>query len=122
MKPMHSIYYDALPDWFIAYDVWSLKQKRFLDEEQQAKILDPIGIKRVPVLYVDKLTKEDIPKLVDNTKSAFSTTQNMEGCVVKDYQNQQMLKYVSREFLEEVFDDSGHWTSRREVKYNRLKE
>lgn len=122
MKPQHSIEYDELPDFFIAFDVWAMKQKQFLNLKAKTKFLEEVGIAQIPLLYEGKIKKDDIPDLVDNKKSNYSSNQNMEGCVIKDYDSQMMCKYVCREFLEEMFDDSGHWTSRSKVKYNRLKE
>jgi ATP-dependent RNA circularization protein (DNA/RNA ligase family) len=120
MKPQHSIVYDKLPDFFMAFDVYDLKAKRFLDLNKKKEFLTMCGLERTFVIHVGPLNKEDVPKLVDNVPSMYSSTQNCEGCVIKDYKRQLFLKYVSREFLEELFDDSGHWTSRQKVKYNRL--
>lgn len=122
MKPCHSVYYDRLPDFFLAFDVYDLGQKRFLDADAKAELLASWGLSAVRVLHRGPLRKEGVPGLVDGVPSAYSTGQNVEGCVIKDYARQRFLKYVSREFLEEVFDDSGHWTSRKDVSYNRLSD
>jgi len=121
MKPMHSVLYDDLPDFFIAFDVYNLKSGKYLNFDEKTKFLTVCGISQIPVLHIGKIRKEDVPNLVDGKKSSFSLTENMEGCVIKDYNRQMFCKYVCREFLDK-FDDTGHWTSREKVKYNRLKE
>lgn len=120
MKPTHSVPYDRLPDFFMAYDVWCRRTKRFVGYDEKIRLLNEWGIKYVRLLYRGKLIKDDVPALVDGVKSEYSSLSNCEGCVLKDYRSQVFVKYVSREFLEEMFDDSGHWTGRRTVMYNRL--
>lgn len=121
MKPMHSIFYDELPEFFIAFDLFDNKNKKFVDWKKASEMLIDWGFFVTPTLYFGKVKKSDVPNYVDNKKSVFSTIENCEGCVIKDYQQQKFLKYVTREFMEEMFDDSGHWTGRKTVRYNRLK-
>lgn len=44
MFAQHSIYYDNLPDWFIAYDIWSVEDGRFLSSDIVEKILSKTNI------------------------------------------------------------------------------
>lgn len=119
MKPQHSVVYDNLPDFFIAFDVYDQKVKRFLNRKKKEAFLEGCGISCISLVFEGKCSRLTLPELVDEKPSNYSSTDNMEGCVVKDYDRQMFLKYVSREFLDN-FDDSGHWTSRATVKYNRL--
>jgi atypical dual specificity phosphatase len=47
MLATHSIGYDALPDWFVAYDVWSCDLKRFFSPKKCCDILAGSGIEFV---------------------------------------------------------------------------
>ena len=44
MFAQHSIYYDNLPDWFIAYDIWSVDDGKFLAPNIVEKLLSKTNI------------------------------------------------------------------------------
>jgi ATP-dependent RNA circularization protein (DNA/RNA ligase family) len=121
VRVQHYIHYDLLPDWFIAYDVWDLKAKRFLDYKKKLDFLTELGFFLPQVLYSGKVTVEKIEELTIEQASYFSTTENMEGCVIKDYRSQEFVKFVCREFIEGI-DEMGHWTSSERQRLNRLCE
>lgn len=50
MHCAHTIYYDALPHWFLEFDVWDREQECFLDTPTRRELLDGLPIASVPVL------------------------------------------------------------------------
>lgn len=49
MLLQHGIFYDSLPDWFIAYDIYNYRNGKFLAPELAREILEAAGFS-VPVL------------------------------------------------------------------------
>ncbi len=44
MFAKHSIYYDKLPDLFLAYDIWSVEDREFLSPDVVSELLDETSI------------------------------------------------------------------------------
>jgi len=44
MFAKHSIYYDKLPDLFLAYDIWSVEDREFLSPDVVSELLDKTSI------------------------------------------------------------------------------
>src|SRR3989344_1702269 len=113
---MHSIPYNKLPDFFVAFDVLHVKSGKILPPKQRLKIFGDCGLASSPILHEGKVRYEDIPQFVK--QSAFSSAstgyappfaemQQMEGIVVKSYGNLFMSgKHVTREFAESF---ELHW-------------
>lgn len=61
----HKVYYDALPDFFLEFDIFDKENKVFLSTENRRKILDGSCIKSVPVLGTGRFkTKDELLKLL----------------------------------------------------------
>lgn len=116
LKVQHHVRYDALPDWFIAFDVWDAKVKHFLSLKKKHELLDKVGLCSIPVLHEGKLSMNTIHKIITANFSCFSTDY-MEGVVIKDYERQTFLKFVVREFLE----DDTTWTSLELQRLNQIR-
>jgi atypical dual specificity phosphatase len=105
MYSKHHIYYDALPSYFLAFDVWDGKE--FLDHDDRIEFVNKIGLKHVPVLhygYIDNVF--ELEKFV--VQSRVSTTEKMEGIYVKNYRKQMKGKLVRPEFVKDL-EDEDHW-------------
>lgn len=105
MKASHNIFYDELPDYFIAFDVWG--ENRYLDLQEKTEFLYELGFAQVPVIYSgDDLDIEYVLCIADglslSNKSRFSSEETFEGVVIKNYHKGLMGKYVRREFLESI--------------------
>lgn len=116
MRVQHNLPYDHLPDWFIGFDVYEIKTKRFFDINSAHDFMEDIGFSHVPIIYEGKVAYEELPDLVQGQKSFFATTTDlfdmrfgedeikqikhansgerfednkiyMEGCVIKPYHN-----------------------------------
>ncbi len=113
---MHSIPYNELPDFFVAFDVIEIKTSKVLSLERKLKIFEDCGLASSPILHQGKVAYEDVPEFINASKFSaaspgyeppFDSLQQMEGIVVKNY-GQEFLtgKYVTREFAE-AFEQ--HW-------------
>jgi hypothetical protein len=47
----HSIFYDALPDYFLEFDIWDRQKKQFLSTPARQALCEGLPIRSVPVLY-----------------------------------------------------------------------
>lgn len=115
LKWKHSIFYDRLPSWIVAFDVLDLKNGFFLDREEKEEFLECYHISVAPLIYRGKIRKEELTSFLDR-RSRFSTKSKIEGIVVKNYRKQIMGKIVSYEFLTGM---GKHWTEKRR-EMNRL--
>lgn len=118
----HNLHYDQLPSFFIAFDVWDNKQSKYLNFINKSKFLVDRGFQKSPLLSSGCLN----PNLVfetlieDQHQSKFSSTESVEGGVVKNYGKQAFGKMVLQEFLDDL-DIESHWTGRT-PRYNALKD
>jgi len=109
MRASHNIFYDKLPDYFIAFDVWNGKQ--YLNRELRSTFLYNLEFAEVPLLYRgSNLNLSDVLKIAEglnNIKniSRCSSTETIEGLVIKN-DNELRGKYVRREFMNSIEE---HW-------------
>lgn len=47
----HTVYYDALPHYFMEFDVFDRETGKFLDTPSRHRLLEGTGVRHVPVLY-----------------------------------------------------------------------
>jgi len=109
MRCVHTIKYDKLPDWFIVFDIYDLKQDKYLIWEEVERICKECGLHTVPLLFKGKIKKE---KIKIPNRSMFGDT--CEGVVVKSKDFQTRGKYVKPEFVKAV-EDSEFWRDRKIV-------
>lgn len=55
----HSVYYDALPHYFMEYDVWDRGAEKFLSTKARGKLLAGLPLVSVPVLFRGEVTSVD---------------------------------------------------------------
>lgn len=48
MWAQHSLVYDGIPDWFLAYDIWSVDDKKFIAPLQVEQLLSKTSIHYIP--------------------------------------------------------------------------
>lgn len=111
----HTVPYDNLPSYFVAFDLYDKTNGKFYARPQLEKLLDGTGIPLVPLIYEGEV--KDVKQLLEhiNDKSAYGDT-NIEGlyCKVPD---ENKKYYVNRgKIVREGFisDDSKHWTHNTE--------
>lgn len=102
MKASHRIFYDELWDYFMAFDVWD--GQKYIDYESKQKVLTQLGFKMIPAIFIGRIVRiKDIIDMIK--KSTFSSYENMEGVVIKNYKKGLMGKLVSREFDDKEDED-----------------
>ena len=138
----HTIFYNALPHYFLEYDVFDTQTGYFLDTPSRKLLLKQLPIFSVPILYSGKLNKySELTSLVgqsnyikaghlENLKS-FSQEHNldiqrtlketdnsnlMEGLYIKVEENgivKERYKYIREDFIYNILNSGGHWLDRQ---------
>lgn len=137
----HTVYYDALPHYFLEFDIFDREKNVFLDTNRRHEMLNGSCVVSVPVLgkgvykninsiisYLGKsnfITDEHIKNLknealkcgYDQEKILIETdnSNNMEGIYIKVEENGivvNRMKYVRYTFLQTVTESNTHWLDR----------
>lgn len=114
----HSIQYTHLPDWFILFDIFDLKEGKFLSVPRRNGLAAEAGLTCPPEIYRGKTTLSDLIVLISKRRSQFSQTP-LEGVIVRrDCGDWCMAraKLVRAEFVQAI---SKHW-SQQPLRWNRL--
>ena len=118
MYAVHGIYYDRLPEYFLAFDV--CRGKKWLKYEQRRAFCEEHGFYMVPLVTRGCFGKNELRDLVPE-RSAYG--EMAEGIVVKRYSKNGYFKgkIVSSKFQGKIDEEDVHW-SRQKVKRNKLVE
>ena len=137
----HSIYYDALPHYFLEFDIYDKDRQVFLDTKSRRELLKDLPIYSVPVLtsgtfsnmndilkylgnsnyitnnHIENLYNESIKQNVDPETQIKQTDNSMimEGLYIKVEENGivvDRMKYVRYSFLQTVEESETHWLER----------
>lgn len=137
----HSVYYDALPNYFLEFDIFDRHTGKYLDTKSRHQLIKDLPISSVPVLKVGKFqSMEELLKLLG--KSNYITdrhlqnlrseseklgldaerqlretdnTDIMEGLYIKVEENGEVvdrMKFVRASFLQTVETSETHWLER----------
>jgi ATP-dependent RNA circularization protein (DNA/RNA ligase family) len=111
----HTIYYDRLPDFFLAFDIFT--GQKGLNYEDRNTFCRDYGFHQVPLIAKGGFLKTDLFNLIPN-KSVYGEV--AEEIVVKRYRKNEYLrgKIVKAEFIKQL-DESDHWMNSN-VKRNKL--
>ena len=115
----HTIAYDALPHYFLEFDILDRETGGFLSTERRQELLSDGPVVSVPVLA--KAININLEPLVK--RSHASTRETMEGLYVKHEAEGRVAgryKYVRPGFLQAVADSGEHWID-RPLEPNRLR-
>lgn len=145
MYAKHSVFYDALPHYFMEFDILDRETDRFLDTPSRHAITEKLPICSAAVLAEGTFRKtEDIlpflsdsryitPDHLQNLRQAAlrenldpdrifretDASRTMEGLYIKveeEGQVVQRVKYVRASFLQTVEESATHWLDRPIVK------
>ena len=137
----HTIYYDALPHYFLEFDIYDREKKVFLDTKTRHKMLKGSPVVSVPVLdmgiykninditkyvvksnyitdnHIKSLESEAAKANYDPDKALLETDNSnlMEGLYIKVEENGivvDRMKYVRYSFLQTVTESNTHWQNR----------
>jgi RNA ligase len=137
----HTIFYDALPHYFLEFDILDLETDRFLATVERRRLLAGLPVRSVPVLHEGPIADPAALKALLGP-SAFKTqawrdrlaaaagaaphdpalvqrqtdpSPLMEGLYIKVEEHGAVagrFKYVRHDFLRVVIDSESHWQSR----------
>ncbi len=137
----HTIFYDALPSYFLEFDVFDRSQGDYLSTPRRRELLAGTDIVSVPVLHTGRVARADAlaahigpsrfksqawrERLADATRGRgldveravreTDPSDEMEGLYIKvedDGRVVQRLKWVRASFLAAVSQAGGHWLAR----------
>lgn len=144
MFAKHTCFYDALPHYFLEFDVYDRQHDLFLSTQARAQLLDGLPVVPVKVLmsgvprrwedilrclgpchfktagWRDRLVQVATSVGADPTQVMAHTdlSDSMEGLYIKiedDEQVRMRLKYVRASFLNTILDSGSHWLTRRVI-------
>ncbi|GGB36424.1 DNA ligase III [Tistrella bauzanensis] len=115
----HSLDYDHLPDWFLAFDVYERATGRFRSTMARDALARQIGLTSVPALFTGHI--DGIPSLVDLLHGARSRYRAgpPEGIVIRRQDDTHLIaraKLVRADFTQAI---GKHWR-RRAIEWNRV--
>ncbi len=113
----HSVFYDRLPDWFLAFDIFDREACRFLATARRDRLLDEMQIIKIPCIARGRFNYPEIRGLLSQSKL---TNQPAEGIYLRiDHGHwlEHRAKLVRPTFIQAV---EQHWSSSA-IKPNRLK-
>jgi hypothetical protein len=112
----HSVPYDALPDWFLAFDIYETHSGRFWSAVRRNQWLQGRGIASVPEIKRGRFSPKQAAALLGRSRVGHVP---MEGIYFRREQGgwvEARAKMVSIEFKQQI---EPHWT-RRAVTPNQL--
>ncbi|MEZ4439139.1 MAG: RNA ligase family protein [Polyangiaceae bacterium] len=136
----HTVYYDALPHWFMEFDVWDRQAERFLTTPARHELLAPLPIAHVPVIHrgpIDRpaqlaaLIRPSLYKTprwreslaaeatrqgldVDRVRAETDPEDHAEGLYIKHETDCVVgrYKFIRQSFLQAVITSDSHWLNR----------
>ena len=96
----HSLYYDILPDLYIAYDIWSVADNKYLAPNVVENLLNKTGISYIGHV---KVTFNSIEEIINFSEKNSDFREGIrEGIVIKTVEGdflKETFKVVNRHFL-----------------------
>lgn len=108
----HSLNYNALPDWFLVFDVYNRSAQRFWSAARRNILANRIHLVTVPLIFHDHTSLAALEQTVMNTPSRYRAGQPLEGVVVRRDSSEwceARAKLVSPYFSQSI---GVHWRSR----------
>ncbi len=113
---VHSVRYNRLPDWFLAFDVYDRSQGQFLSTARRDDIIAQLGLAKVPVLGQRKFKLAELSHMLKQSQLGDAPA---EGLYVRRDEGEWLAaraKLVRPEFVQAIEE---HW-SRRSIEVNEL--
>lgn len=107
----HSLSYEALPDWFVLFDVYDRVAQKFLSVDRRNSLANTLQLPVVPFVFQGKTTVPKLEKLVVKLESRYRKG-NVEGIIVRKNSAkwcEARAKLVHPEFTQNIEE---HWRSR----------
>ncbi|MBO5789162.1 MAG: RNA ligase family protein [Clostridia bacterium] len=147
----HTVYYDALPHYFMEFDIYDREKKEFLDTDRRRELVSKMNIVHsVPVLsrgiFTQKeailsligpsnyITEKHIDNLIHTAQKLSldvevqlretDNSMHMEGLYIKVEEDgvvKERMKFVRASFLQCILASDSHWLA-RPILPNKLKD
>jgi len=114
----HSVEYDKLPDWFLAFDLFDKEQQKFLSVNKRDEKLSKTGICLVPKLGYGRWTKDELKSFFSMSRVGSSKSEGIYLRYDCDDWLVRRAKMVRPEFRQQIEE---HW-SRKPIKKNQVCE
>lgn len=114
----HTVPYDRLPDWFLAFDLFDKKQEKFLASAERDKIIRQLDLCSVPQYARGKFNLSELQRFLGESKFAQTPP---EGIYLRADAGEWLLnraKLVCPDFLQ---SHREHW-SHHQIVANKLVE
>jgi len=106
MYAKHTVFYDKLPDYFLAFAWVDRKTDEFKHRMDMEELCDKIGLATTPFICQGHYDKTELFDLIPDPSACGS--EPAEGIVVWNHRNGMKGKVVREEFVKNMEDD-GHW-------------
>lgn len=114
----HSLDYENLPDWFLAFDVYDKGTKKFWSIERRNQFAETASIAAVPLMFKGRASLGFLKTLLNSEQSHFRNGA-LEGIVLRKESGDWLdtrSKLVRHDFTQNITE---HW-SRRGIEWNRV--
>lgn len=114
----HSLPYERLPDWFLVFDIYNRKEKRFWSRERRQALVTRLGLAGVPLINEGHYSVDALTTLLQERSSAYRDGA-MEGLVIRQDSHdwcKRRAKLVHPDFLLHMGE---HWRL-RPIEWNTL--
>lgn len=105
---MHSVSYNALPDWFIGIDIYDSEAGKFFNTSQRNDFFKRLNIFPVPKIAEGSFSKDEFLELLVSSRSHLGAEQ-LEGFYIRFEDHQWLLKrakIVRGDFIQNITE---HW-------------
>lgn len=113
----HSVFYDQLPDWFLAFDIYDRTSQRFLSTGRRDQLIEEMSLFKVPNLGHGHFSLSELKGLLSQSKLADGPAEGVYLRVDESDWLGQRAKLVRPAFIQAVEE---HW-SRSAIQPNRLR-
>ena len=116
MYAKHSIEYNNLPDYFMAFDLYNKRERVFYNRHVLEQKLEGTQIQIVRIMYQGLIDKKQLLELIEQPSEY--TNSRVEGVYLKVFEGK-YVKYRSKLVRNDFLAGNQHW-SKREVQPNQL--
>lgn len=114
----HSLDYETLPDWYMAFDVYDRATQRFWSTRRRHELAQQLQVREVPRVSQGQTSLQELTDWVNSHRSHYRDG-SLEGVVVRHEDEDWLLnrgKLVRPDFVQSI---EAHWRSRA-LQWNRV--
>ena len=112
----HSIFYDRLPDWFLAFDIFDKEAGHFLSTARRDSLLEKMSLNKVPFLGFGHFSLPELEELLSQSQLSDGSAEGIYLRFDEGAWLGQRAKLVRSTFIQAVEE---HW-SRSAIQPNQL--